>query len=416
MTIDRIAVIGGSSVYTPVLVLTLIARNLKAKEIVLIGRPGRKLELVGAFCQRLVRRSGFPVTVTPITDLEEGVRGARYVINHIRVGGMRARLRDEKIPLRFGMIGDESLGAGGIANALRTLPVVIGLAETLEKVNPEAVFINLSNPAGMIVEALGKLTRLRVVGACDLPGIYIRKIAEVLEVNLADIQVDYLGLHRMGWIQDVKREGRSVMSQLLDRLEERRDDGFDSDLIDLFRMIPTRALSYYFHQDEVLRQQKACARFRAEALWEAEREILRLYEDKNLAEVPELTRQRNAAWYQETLVPLIEALESDEGRDAIVCMRNGGAIRDLPEDCSVEVPARISRTACEARAVGSCPRFLRGLFLSVKESDRLAVEAVRHKSYEAALQALTINPFVPSLDAARKYLDRIVKEEGFELH
>jgi 6-phospho-beta-glucosidase len=269
---------------------------------------------------------------------------------------------------------------------------------------------------GIVVEALCKYSPLKVIGACDDPYIYTKRLAELLELNPTDLRVDYVGLSQMGWIQDVKSEGRSIMGKVLERLDCERDDGFDCDLIDLFRMIPTRTVSLFFHQDEILKKQKGCARFRAEMLWEAEQQILKLYENEGLAEVPDLTRERNAAWYQETVIPLIEALESDTERETVLCVRNGGAIRDLPEECSVEVPTKVSRLNWEPKSVGNCPRFLKGIFLSVKESDRLTVEAVRHRSYEYALQALTINPLVPSLEAAKKYLERVVKEERIELH
>lgn len=414
--IDRIAVVGGSSVYTPEFVLSLIAHNIKVKEIVLIGRPGPKLPIVTAFCQRLLKRSGYPTRIIGTVDLAEGIQGAKYILNHIRVGGMRARLRDEKLPIRFGMIGDECLGAGGFASALRTLPVVFDIAHTIERVNPEASVINLTNPMGIVVEALNKYTGLKVIGACDLPGKCIKRLADLLEVSPSDLRVDYVGIYQMGWIQDVKIDDRSCMTRILERLDCERDDGFDCDLIDLFRMIPTRTTSMYFHRDEILKRQKTCARFRAEVLWEAERQILRLYENESLSEIPELTRQRNAVWYQETIVPLIAALEQGTEREQVLCVRNSGAIRDLPEDCSVELPVRIGSKGWEARPVGSCPRFLKGMFLSVKESDRLTVEAVRHKSYEYALQALAINPLVTSMDAAKRFLDRVVKEEKIELH
>ncbi|MDX9971872.1 MAG: hypothetical protein RBU21_02665 [FCB group bacterium] len=416
MTIDRIAILGGSSVYIPELILSLICHNVKVKEIVLIGLSPKKLSLVTGLCQRILKKSGFPATVIGTTNIEEGVRGAKYILNHVRVGGMQARLRDEKLPLRYGMVGDECLGAGGFASALRTLPVVLEMADTVARVNPDATFINLSNPMGIVVEALCKYSPLKVIGACDDPYIYTKKLAELLEMNPSELTVDYVGLSQMGWIQDVKADGRSCMSRVLERLDFERDDGFDCDLIDLFRMIPTRTVSLFFHQDEILKKQKACSRFRAEALWEVEQQILKLYESESLAEVPDLTRERNAAWYQETVVPLLEALENDTESETVLCIRNGGAIRDLPDDCSVEVPAKVSRLGWEPRAVGNCPRFLRGIFLSVKESDRLTVEAVRHRSYEYALQALTINPLVPSLEAAKKYLERVVKEEKIELH
>lgn len=414
--IDRIAVLGGSSVYTPEFILAVISRNLCVGEIALVGRSARKLKLVSQFCQRLMDRSGYPCKIIGTTDLEEGVAGAKYVLNNIRVGGMGARVRDEGLPPRMGMIGDEALGAGGVANALRTLPVVLDYARRIAAVSPDATFINLTHPMGACVEALAKHSPLRVVGVCDSARIYVRRIAALLSVPEEDLKVDYFGLNQMGWIQDVRVKGRSQMSRVLDRLDGHTDDEFDLDVIALFHMIPTRRLSLYFHKDVVLKQQRAMAQSRSEALQEAEERILRLYEDEQLLEIPDLTRARNAVWYEETIVPLIDAMESREGRDIVLCVRNEGAIRDLGDDCSVEIPVRVNASAIKQRKVGSCPRFLRGLFLAAKESDRLAVEAVVHKSYEFALQALTINPFVPSLDAARQYLDRIRKEERIELH
>lgn len=414
--IDRITILGGSSVYTPEFVLSIISHNVNVKEIVLLGREGKKLPVVASFCQRLVDKSGFPAKVIGSTDLEEAVTGAKYILNHIRVGGMKARLRDEKRPLARDMIGDESLGAGGIANALRTLPLIVEYAQRIEKVNPDCTFINLSNPMGIIVDALIKHTTLNVIGASDLPGVYIRKVANILNRNASELEVNYIGLSSMGWIQDVRIGGRSCISTVLEKIESCKDDGFDYDLIELFRMIPTRKVSLYFHSDEVLKRQKSCARFRAEMLHEAEGQILKLYKDTRLCEIPELTRERNTVWYEGTIVPLIVALEDSTVHNLVLCVRNDGSIRDLPDACSVEVPVKVSNRGLIAKKVGNCPHFLKGLFTAVKESDRLTVEASHHRSYEYALQALTVHPLVPSLDAARKYLDRVVKDEKLELH
>jgi 6-phospho-beta-glucosidase len=414
--IDRITVLGGSSVYTPEFVASAVSRNLNVKEIVLFGKPGRKLELVAAFCERLIKKSGFPTKITFSSDIKEAVVGAQYVLNHIRVGGMEARMRDEMLPPKLGMLGDETLGAGGFANAMRTLPIIFELAEQIEEVNPETTLINLSNPMGIIVEALIKYSNLNVVGLCDLPGTYARKVARVLQQEPEDIRVDYVGIAHLGWIQDVKMEKRSYMSKLLELIEENQEDGFDYELIDLFRMIPTRRTGVFFHRDEILKEQRSGTRFRAEILHEAEKRILKLYENKNLCDVPELTRQRNAVWYEDTILPLIEALENSHEKNIILCIKNDKSIRDLPEDCSVEVPTSVSHKGIRTHKVGSLPRFLKGMYLAAKESERLTIEAVRHKSHEYALQALTINPFVPSIDLAQKYLARIVKEEKLQLH
>ena len=414
--IDRITILGGSSVYIPEFIVSLISRNINVREIVLYGLPNRKLEVVTKFCQRLMNKSGFPAKIIASTEIEEAAAGARYVLNHIRVGGMEARMRDEILPTKYGMLGHEVLGAGGFANAMRTLPVVLDLAKRIEAVNPEAMLINLTNPMGIIVEALLRHSGLRVVGACDLPGVYARRVAALLQLEMSRIQVDYVGLDHLGWIQDVKVDGRSKMSQLLELLEENREEGFDYQLIELFRMIPTRNTGYYFHRGEVFKKQTTCGRFRSEVLHEAEKHILRAYENESLNEIPDLTRQRNAVWYEDTLLPLIEGLESAKEREVILCLRNDESIRDLPSTCSVEVPATISSRGVKARKVGSLPRFLKGMYIAAKESDRLTVAAVRHKSYEYALQALAINPFIPSLDTARKFLDHVIKEEKLELH
>ncbi len=414
--IERLTILGGSSVYTPEFILSAISHNLNIKEIVLVGRDGPKLPVVGRFCQRLLDQSGYPAKVICATDIAEGVRGAKYILNGIRVGGMQARVRDEKTPPRFGMVGDETLGAGGFANAMRTLPVVFDFAKRIEHANPDAYFINLTNPMGILVEALVRYTKLNVIGTCDLPGMCIKGVAEVLHCAPADLWVDYVGLNHAGWIQDVRVDGRSCMAYLLDKLERTKEEGFDHALIELFRMIPVRTVSLFFNHAEVLKEQKSCSRFRSESLHEAEQQILKLYEDERLCEVPELTRERRAVWYEETIIPLIEALESKTERPMILCVRNGGCIRDLPEESSVEIPVIVSKKGLRPHAVGSCPRFLKGLFTALKESDRLAVEAARHKSYEYALQSLTINPLVPSIQTARRYLDHVLKEEGLVFH
>jgi len=414
--IERIAILGGSSVYIPEFILSVISHNFNIREIALLGREPHKLEVVSRFCQRLLDRSGFPCKIVPTTDVTEAVSGAKYVLNHIRVGGMKQRLQDEKLPIKLGMIGNDCLGAGGITSALRTLPVVLDLVEKIERINPEATFINLTNPMGIVMEALVRHSNLRAIGVSDLPGTYVRKIAKLMKMDFNDLDVNYVGLNHMGWIQDVKVDNSSIMSHLLETIGREAPEDFDTGLIELFRMIPTRHVSLYFHRDTHFKEQSNSGRVRAEVLYEAEQQILKLYEDESLIEVPELTRQRNALWYEETILPMMKALEFGSDRPIICCIQNGEAIRDLPPNCSVEVPVRVGTNEFEARQVGNCPRFLKGLFLTVKECDSLVVKAVKHKSYEYALQALAINPLVPSLGTAKRYLDMVMKEESLDLH
>lgn len=414
--IDRITILGGSSVYIPEFVSTVLAHNIVIREIVLLGKPGRKLDAVSALCQRLVDKNGHATKIIAETNVEASVRGASYIINHVRVGGMKARIHDEMTPPQFDMIGSDCIGAGAVINALRTLPVILDFAHTIESVNPDAIVINLTNPVGIVVEALNRLTALKVVGVNDLPGVYIHKLSELLGKASKDIQVNYFGLHDLGWIQDIKINGASRMRKALDLVAALEDDDYDQSLITLFRMIPTRHAGLYFHRSEALKYQQSCARFRSQLLHDAEKRILRLYSNPALNSVPDLTRQRNPLWYEYTLVPLLKALESPKPTSMVLCVQNQGAITDLPDKCSVEIPVTINKKTFEPGKVGLLPRFLKGFYCGVKESDRLAIEAARHKSYEHALQALAVNPFVPSIDKAREFLDRAIRQGKLELH
>jgi 6-phospho-beta-glucosidase len=413
--IGRVAILGGSSVYTPEFISSVIARNLAIGEIVLIGRTEGKLQLVSAFSQRMLDKNGFPTKIVATTDVAEGVKGSNYILNQIRVGGMMARARDERVPPMFDMIGDETLGAGGIANAFRTLPVVLEYARVIERAAPDATLINLTNPMGVIVEALNKITSMNVIGICDVPTVYTKRIAKILNTDSRDIWVDYFGLNHIGWIQDVKVDGRSQMERLLDRITRKKPDGFDVELVELFRMIPTRFVSFFFRKDDILKKQKELVKYRGEELYEAEQLILEQYEDEDLCEVPELTKDRNAVWYEQSIIPLVEGLESDEERELVLCVKNNGALKELPEEAAVEVPAVVSKKGIQVRKVGESPCFLKGLFYSVKASERLTVEAVIQNSYDLALQALVIHPLVPSLNAARGFLDKMIEDENLTL-
>ena len=413
--IGRVAILGGSSVYTPEFISSVIARNLAIGEIVLIGRTERKLQLVSAFCQRMLDKNGFPTKIVATTDVAEGVKGSNYILNQIRVGGMMARASDERVPPMFDMIGDETLGAGGIANAFRTLPVVLEYARVIERAAPDATLINLTNPMGTIVEALNKITSMNVIGICDVPTVYTKRIAKILNADSRGIWVDYFGLNHIGWIQDVKVDGRSQMERLLDRVTRKKPDGFDVELVELFRMIPTRFVSFFFRKDDILKKQKELVKYRGEELYEAEQLILEQYEDEDLCELPELTKDRNAVWYEQSIIPLVEGLESDEERELVLCVKNNGALKELPEEAAVEVPAVVSKKGIQVRKVGESPCFLKGLFYSVKASERLTVEAVIQNSYDLALQALVIHPLVPSLNAARGFLDKMIEDENLTL-
>lgn len=413
--IHRITVLGGSSVYVPELVNAIISRNLPVEEIVLFGHPGRKLETVAEFCRRLIGRAGYPTLIIPETDIRAAVQNAQYIVNQMRVGGMKARFRDESLPPQFDLMGSEQIGAGAVTNALRSLPVLLEYARVIEEAAPDAMVINMMNPVGMVVETLTRLTRLRVVGVCDLARKYRVKIGSILGLPPAELEVDYFGLFHFGWIQDVRYDGRSRMAQLVEAIENTDDPDFDRELVSLFRIIPTREAALYFRRGDVQRDQKRSQRYRSEMLIEVESQILRIYEDPRVDMIPEVTRQRNATWYEESVLPLLESFEGHREVKPVICVPNRGSILDLPEEVCVEIPVVIQGREITARRVGALPRFLRGLFCMLKESDRLVIEAVRNRSFELALQALAVNPFVDSLVSAKKYLEKVVRTENLNL-
>ncbi|NLO34590.1 MAG: hypothetical protein GX117_14770 [Candidatus Hydrogenedentes bacterium] len=412
--IERITVLGGSSVYIPEFLTSLLSHRMLIKELVLLGLPGEKLPIVADFCRRIIAKHGYETKVIAETDPVAAISGAQYIVNQVRVGGLKARMRDEKTPPLFDMFGSENLGAGGVINLIRTLPVVMDFAQIIEATNPKATLINLTNPVGPIVEALFQNTKLKVVGINALPAIYSRKIAGLLNCAVDDLEVDYVGIYDLGWIQNIKIDGSSRMKQVLERIEASNDDAFDHDIIRLFRMIPIREMSVYFRRHELLKEQQSGSHFRSDILYDAEKRILKMYRKQDLNTVPELTRQRNALWYDYTLIPLLQKLESNKSTTAILCVANNGAITDLPKNCSVEIPVRLTSKGIKARKIGMLPHFLRGIYCAMKESDRLAIKAVRHCSYENALQALVVNPFVPSLKKAQDFLDRCIRQEGFK--
>ncbi|MFC1735428.1 hypothetical protein ACFL1X_04880, partial [Candidatus Hydrogenedentota bacterium] len=224
------------------------------------------------------------------------------------------------------------------------------------------------------------------------------------------------GLNHIGWFQDVRYCGKSVMDRVLETMARRKPNGFDVQLIELFRMVPTGSVSFFFRGDAVVRQQKEKNKYRGEELHELEQAILELYKNESLTDIPDLVRERRVSWYENSIVPLLAALTSQRTRELIVCTRNNGCLRGMPNDSIVETTATVSSDGIGiCKRVGESPAFLKGIFYSVKASERLTLEAIENQSYNKALRALAIHPLVPSLGLAHAYLDRIIEEENFVL-
>lgn len=411
-TIERISVIGGSSVYIPVFLSAIMQRNVRVKEIVLIGRNEEKLKIVSSFCERLIENVGYPLKIIPTTSLEEGIQNANVIVNHIRVGGLLSRINIEKKPLKFGLIGDESFGAGSFANALKTLPVIMEIGRKVKTINPEAVFINLTNPMGLVVETLTRYTGLRqVIGICEIGNKY-RKIASVaFNVPENTVSLQYVGLYHLGLICDVTINDKSVMSEFIEKIESEYIEDFDKRLTDIFKIIPSRALCIYLNKDEYLKKQLKTGRLRSEILFENEAKILNYYRNTDNNEIPDMVYYRNPTWYDEIIVPLIISLNAKTGGEHIICISNKEYLHEFPHDTAVEIPCEVSIKGIKCRFNSRLPELFRGIMITAKESDRLMIDAILNKSYELSLKALTINPFIESFSKAKDFLDHITEEE-----
>jgi 6-phospho-beta-glucosidase len=402
----KICVIGGGSTYTPELIEGLIQSQdeLPTGAIALMDLDESRLRVVGGLAERMLRAAGADVELRLTTDRREAITGADYVIVQIRVGGLACRVQDEKIPLRFGVVGQETTGPGGFAKALRTIPVLLDIAQDVTELAPGAHLINFTNPSGIITEALVRYTSVPTVGLCNSPIGFQQDIAGRLGVAPERIQLDYLGLNHLSWIRGVTLDGEDVFDQVLDgavALARAGESDFSPELLETLGMLPSYYLTYYYNHDRVLAGQRRAERTRGEVVQEIEASLLELYADPNLKHKPELLEKRGGAHYSTAALAVIRAIHCDTGEVHIVNTRNDGALPDLPAHCVVELPSLINRNGAQALPVAPLPPAVRGLTQAVKAYEELTVLAGAEGDEQAALQALLAHPLVPSFVAAQ---------------
>lgn len=412
----KIAVIGAGSSYTPELVEGVIDQwdELPVRQLHLMDIDERRLAIVGGLARRMVAAANRPIEVVTTLERRRAIEGAQFVISQIRVGGMDARIKDEKIPLQFGVIGQETTGPGGFAKALRTIPVALAIARDVEKSAPGAFLLNFTNPAGLITEALLRYSPVATIGLCNLPiGAEMRQAA-AFGVPRRQVYLDWAGLNHLNWIRGATIQGRDVWPELFAReLQEaaaREEDGwhFSAELLETLGMIPCGYLNYYYNHDEILARQRAAERSRGEAVKEIEQELMSLYQDPDLAEKPALLEQRGGAYYSRAAISLISALANDKQERHIVNTRNRGAIPGLPDDVVVEVAATIGAAGATPIPVAALPPEIGGLVQAVKAYEELAAQAGAEGDRRRALQALLAHPLVPSFRAARGLRDALL--------
>jgi 6-phospho-beta-glucosidase len=413
----KIAVVGGGSTYTPELVHGFAVREatLPVDELVLLDPDQERLEVVGGLAGRMLRRAGFGGRLALTARREEALDGADFVVVQLRVGGQAQRLVDETLPLEFGCIGQETTGPGGFAKALRTVPVVLELAEeTSRRSAPGAWLVDFTNPVGIVTQALLDEGH-RAIGLCNVAIGLQRKLAAHFGVGPERVELEHVGLNHLSWARAVRVDGADRLPELLERNAELIADevGFPAGLVRLLGTIPSYYLRYYYLTGEVLDEQRRGGS-RAEQVMAIERRLLRLYRDPALDTRPALLEQRGGAFYSEAAAQLIASLHAGSGDVQVVDVRNDGALPDLPADAVVEIPARIDRAGAHPLPLDPLAPELLGLVQRVKAYERLTVEAARRGDRAAALKALLANPLVGEYQVAAPLLDALL--EGSRAH
>lgn len=414
----KVCVVGGGSTYTPELVDGLLARRreLDLHEIHLVDVDAARLGVLGPLARRMAERDGAAVVVEWGTDRAAGIARSTFVVSQMRVGGMAARERDEQLGREFGLIGQETVGVGGFANALRTIPVALDIAAEIERLAPDATLLNFTNPAGLVTEALCRQTDVTTIGLCNVPWTVKAAVAGSLGVDADTIEFDYVGLNHLSWVRRVTVAGvdrtAEVLAGLRRRVAERSgadgEPGWTPEAIDTIAAIPNSYLRYYYEPAAWVRYQSTHPT-RASEVMAIEQVLLDRYADPELAVKPPELSERGGAYYSEAAAALMADIATDSGAIHVVNTPNRGAIPGLPDDVVVEVAAAVDAGGIEPVPVGELRRDVDALVRSVKNYELLTVQAAVDGDRDAAIRALVTNPLGPSINDAPRLWDRLVE-------
>lgn len=462
----KLAVIGGGSSYTPELIDGIIRRanELPVRHIALvdIAEGASKLQVIASLARRMIGRAGLDIEVSAGFDRTAALSGADFVITQFRVGGLAARAQDERIPLKYGIIGQETTGPGGFASALRTIPVALDIARDVERVAPGAYLINFTNPSGIVTEALTRYSGVRCIGLCNVPISMQRMIAAALGADPLRVKVEFVGLNHLSWARKVTVDGVDVTRDLLshelvrrefdlpsavgatgaadaadaahatneaeaggvsrdggllrsDKAEEEGDGSVASGLglLRALGMIPSYYLRYYyFHRalvEEETRRVEEGRGTRADEVMAIEERLFKRYADPSLSEKPVELSERGGAWYSEAALACISAIFNDKDEVHVLNVPAKGAVPDLPADAVVEMNCVVNASGAHPVAQGPLPESIRGLVQHVKAYERLTVEAAVKADRDIAYLALLSHPLVPGADTARALLEDILR-------
>ncbi|MBD9702799.1 6-phospho-beta-glucosidase [Streptomyces caniscabiei] len=410
----KLTVVGGGSTYTPELVdgFARLRDTLPIEELVLVDPAADRLELVGGLARRIFARQGHPGRIVTTGDLDRGVEGADAVLLQLRVGGQAARERDETWPLECGCVGQETTGAGGLAKALRTVPVVLDIAERVRRTSPDAWIIDFTNPVGIVTRALLRAGH-KAVGLCNVAIGLQRKFAAHLGVAPAEVHLDHVGLNHLTWETGVRLggpAGEDVLPKLLADHGERiaADLRLPRPVLDRLGVVPSYYLRYYYAHDEVVRE-LGTKPSRAAEVAAMERELLELYADPALDEKPALLARRGGAFYSEAAVDLAASLLGDGGSPyQVVNTRNGDTLPFLPADAVIEVQAAVGPDGAAPLPVPTVDPLYAGLMANVTAYEDLALDAALRGGRDRVFRALLSHPLIGQYEYAEALTDRLL--------
>lgn len=420
----KIVTIGGGSSYTPELVEGFIKRHkeLPVKELWLVDiEEGKhKLEIVGNLAKIMVKKAGVDMEVNLTLDRREALKDADFVTTQLRVGLLDARIKDERIPLSHGVIGQETNGAGGLFKALRTVPVVLDIIKDIEELCPNAWLVNFTNPTGVISEAVFKYTNFRrYIGLCNVPIGVKNGMADILEVEKDRVEMDFAGLNHMVYALNVRLDGKDITKEAIEKfvtssltMQNIKDIPLNADFVRALGVIPCPYHKYYYKHKEMLEEELEGfkdGKTRGETVKALEDDLFELYKDENLAVKPPQLEKRGGAYYSDAACNLINSIYNDKKDIQVVNTLNNGAIRDFREDSAAEMSCVITKEGPKPLSVGYLPVAVSGLVTEIKAFEILAAKAAVEGDYNAALQALCINPLIPSDDLAKTILDEMME-------
>ncbi len=418
----KVTVIGGGSTYTPELINGFIERidQFPISELCLMDIDAERLNIVGGFAKRMVVAQGKPFEIVLSTDLRQAIEGASYVITQLRVGQMAARREDEYLGKRHGLIGQETTGVGGMAKAMRTIPVILQIANTMRELAPGALLVNFTNPSGLITQALKNYAEdIPSVGVCNVPITAKMMILEALEerkgmkIDPRDAQLQTLGLNHLSWHRGFLVNGEdiweTVMQVFLEDLSKEDEPEWDIRTIETLQVIPNYYLEYYYYTAKKLALQNTWPPSRAEEVIEIEDNLLKQYADATCTTMPEDLMKRGGAYYSTMATQLLNAHYNNLDEIHVVNVKHNGAVPGWDKDWVLEMPCKVRKTGIVPIATEPLAPAMFGLLAAVKSYELLTVEAAVHGDKNAAYQALLVHPLGPSADKIEEVLDDLLE-------